>query len=146
MTKGAKKDHKQSRKDQKDVHGSGTRDTLLGFIVNMVDHFDLSVPVTFTTPAGMMTGTLIGRREYLRQLSESLANAGPIGESLSEFTQPEEAPSADSFDAESMPNLMHVSNASVLFANSISPTHGILLRQKVEDVSGWALGRLSRGR
>jgi hypothetical protein len=128
------------------------RDWFLALLVDHVNEHDGAIPITLTVDGLVISGTLVGVREYLRRSAEDLAEVFPSrSESIIEsFTEAGEE-SVDAVrkhkervragEAElETPHYVHLRNAH--YVTGSAGAHGpVLWRGRLDDVSGFSLGK-----
>lgn len=123
------------------VNGSGVEvDWVLQGLVRLVNG-GVSFGVTITTPAGIVTGDLIGGKAYFQKMNELVAGThlAPLTDLFDSYSQvysvgDEEVPP---------PQFIHLANARHMQGTAFVPTQGTLWRGKISDVVGFSLGTLS---
>lgn len=122
------------------------------FLQTLVEYSNhgLSVGLTLTTGAGLISGTLIGGAEYLDMQKTDMA--GVFGNDLDRQTFNDIAdewkeryirPLPDKGEALA-PVFIHLKNAQLLDGNHLVPTtRGVLWRGKLDSVIGFNIGSIS---
>ena len=121
---------------------SGRRvDWFLQQLVSMANgEPSLEIGVTLTTPAGLISGTIISARKYFKEFGELFAaGTGGSSELANMFAAQGEQPA----DGEVAFQFLHLKNAVQLSAAGTVPTHeGTLWRGKIADVAGFSIGAI----
>lgn len=130
------------------------RDWFLALLVDHVNEHDGAIPITLTVDGLVITGTLVGVREYLRRSAEDLADVFPSRsksiiqsftkageESVDAVRKHKEQVRAGKTELEA-PHYVHLRDARYLTGqrNTHSP---VLWRGRLDDVSGFSLGETS---
>lgn len=129
-------------------------DWVLEMLIKLVNGIPpLSVSITLQIDGGVLTGTLIGFREYFVELGKvwnTMLGGGEPGEGISktfakyaedEFTKYKNRTLADQHH-----NYVHLKDARLVFGHQMSPPYpqkGFLWRGKLKDVNGFAIGALA---
>lgn len=128
-------------------------DWLLALLVDHLNEHGGEIPITLTTPGGVLTGTLIGVREYLKRYGTDLASVFPSRanaildtfdaageESANSVRRHKEKVRAGETEFES-PRYLHLRDAQYLTGNLHSTARDtVLWRGRLVDVSGFSLG------
>jgi hypothetical protein len=126
-----------------------TEDWLLQDLVRLANRYDgFSVGVTITTRGGVITGSLIGVREYFREygrLWAQVMGGGELGDQIAaQWAKRGEDDMAEVINYETHHyNYVHIKDARIVAGTSIVPTAGgFLWRGRIAEASGFALGSL----
>lgn len=107
----------------------------------------ISLPVTLTTAAGLVTGSVIGGAEYFDLLRESMLRA--FDEGSAQFVNKwidsyKEIYATPRTEDSPSPTYIHLKNSRVLLGDRFVPTSdGVLWRGKIESIIGFSFGSLS---
>ena len=142
-------------------------DFLLADLVSlMANKADSQMGITLMVKGAIMTGTLVGEREYLRRINEMFKRmareslAKPTKEDLASIDEsfgfdemvedsypPEDAPEDENADADAAPiRHLHLKDPVIIYPGStLSFMESALpiLRIRLAAVDGWMLGRIS---
>jgi hypothetical protein len=121
-------------------------DWLLDLLASMANSGDFSVAVTLWTPAGIVSGDLIGSGVWIRELRAQIRAAGDDeGQRFADDLQSVEDHIARSaLEAQSSPeplSFVHLRHAVTVLPGGESFSHG-LWRGRFVDVTGWTLGKI----
>ncbi len=126
------------------VRSLGT-DWLLDLLTSMANAGDFTVAITLWTPAGIVSGDLIGSPVWVRELRESIRAAGDADAQhfADDLQSVEDHIALSAAQAEKNPeplSFLHLRNASTVVPGGEVFTHG-LWRGRSVAVTGWTLGR-----
>lgn len=121
-------------------------DWLLDLLTSMANGGGFSVAVTLWTPAGIVSGDLIGSPDWIAALREQVRATGDpqaqhFADDLASVEQHIVAGAAAARDNPEPLSFVHLSDATTLLPNGQSFRHG-LWRGRFVDVTGWTLGKL----
>jgi hypothetical protein len=120
-------------------------DWLLDLLTGMANAGDFSVSVTLWTPAGIVSGDLIGSPVWIRELRAGI-RAGGDDEAqhfADDLQSVEDHIAHSTAEAEHAPeplSFLHLRNATTLMPSGETFSHG-LWRGRFVDVTGWTLGK-----
>ncbi len=122
-------------------------DNLLGIFVSMCNKFDaVSFGITLNVQGQIIVGEIIGRTEYLKELSESFRSANngqsdlgkTIGDSFEYALEGLQKEKSEEDQEEPEPNFIHLKNVQFHPLNMSAP----VWRGKLSSVDGFILGKL----
>lgn len=122
-------------------------DWLLQNIVLLSKH-GVSIPVTVTTAAGLVTGDLINGARYMERLKELLTSGnqsdirdtiGEVVDVWAEAYKPAEGEVSEKISTQ----FIHLDNAKLITGSATIPSNGMLWRAKLKDIIGFCPGQLS---
>lgn len=122
------------------------KDWLLQSFVDVVNNNSGStIGITLTTHGFLISGDLIGGKEYFDELGRLLGNISEAKVHDHYKKMGEEIYSEENQKNESGPSLLHLKNAKFYNATgeSIPSNSGTLWRGKISEISGFTLGKLS---
>lgn len=128
-------------------------DWLLALIVDHLNENGGEIPITLTTPGGVVSGTLIGVKEYLKRTGSDLADVFPSRsdailetfdaaskESVDSVRRHKEQVRAGETEFEA-PHFLHLRDAHYLTGHPRSTSRPPMLwRGRLDGVSGFSLG------
>lgn len=120
-------------------------DWLLELLTSMADAGDFRVAVTLWTPAGIVTGDLVGAPVWIRELRAQVRRGGSpeahaFADDLGSVEDAIGAQAAASAASAEPLSFLHLVDAMTLFPAGDTFAHG-LWRGRFVDVAGWTLGR-----
>lgn len=106
--------------------------------------------ITLTVGGAIVTGTLIGVRQYFDLFAANYA-AGLKLEPEHNFHKLLRAPlenldRQDEKYPDKLPNYIHLQDAKYYMSNGFVPADGLLWRGKLDTVDGWSLGQWQPGK
>ena len=120
-------------------------DWLLDLLASMANAGDFTVALTLWTPAGIVSGDLIGAPVWIRELRQQVreSGAGQAAVFAGDLESVEQHIVATSSQASTEPlSFLHLRHATTLMATGETFAHG-LWRGRFVDVSGWTFGRVA---
>ena len=133
-----------------DVQGLSA-DYFLQRLVSMVNGGSISIPITLHVEGQIISGQLIGGRQYFNEWAEAFAAGSSTDEndrkelrtlvaSFGDVYKPEEIEKA-----QTEPQFIHIRNARVYHSagKPVPANEGVLWRGRINAVSGFNLGALS---
>jgi hypothetical protein len=120
-------------------------DWLLDLLTSMANAGEFTVALTLWTPAGIVSGDLIGSPVWIRELRASIRAGGDAQAQhfADDLESVEDHIASGAAQAEQHPeplSYLHLRNASTVIPGGEVFTHG-LWRGRFVDVTGWTLGR-----
>ncbi|SDH03469.1 hypothetical protein SAMN05216588_102199 [Pseudomonas flavescens] len=102
----------------------------------------IEMGITISTPAGMITGTLISAQNYFREFGQIMADSLNTPDLVETYAQFGEAGG----NTDQLPyQFVHLRNAFSVSASGTVPTNGgVLWRGKIAEVAGFSIGAMSR--
>lgn len=124
---------------------SADTDWLLELLTSMADAGDFRVAVTLWTPAGVVTGDLVGAPIWIRELRAQVRRGGTaeahhFADDLSSVEAAIDNQAATTATGAEPMTFLHLIGAVTLFPAGEAFAHG-LWRGRFADVTGWTLGR-----
>jgi len=121
-------------------------DWLLDLLASMANGGSFSVAITLWTPAGIVSGDLIGSPEWIRDLRAQIRSTGDEQAQLfaDDLESVELHITQSAAAAEQAPeplSFVHLRNATTLMPSGETFSHG-LWRGRFVDVTGWTLGKV----
>jgi hypothetical protein len=128
--------------------GPGDTDAILQFFVVMADTTGMNTGVTLNVGGLIISGTLVGMKEYFDSLVAGLRTARGnaminevLGERFNKFAEKaSEIMTAPYKDLWKEPEYIHLKNARWYTPGGAIPTKGILWRGRLGAVDGFSLG------
>ena len=120
-------------------------DWLLDLLTSMANAGDFTVAITLWTPAGIVSGDLIGSPVWIRELRASIrvdgdAQAAHFADDLQSVEDHIVVGAAQAEQEPEPLSYLHLRNASTVVPGGELFTHG-LWRGRFVDITGWTLGR-----
>jgi len=136
------------------------RDWLLETLVNLANQFELGIPITLIVQGAVITGQLIGVKQYFteygsvlgqgfRGLSEEIAASvqrifTDTGDQSLVSLRDRNQQDTEESEPES-PTYIHLKDTKFVFGSSLTPEgNGVLWRGRISEVVGFSLGTLER--
>jgi len=131
-------------------HSAPDNDWFLALLVDHVNEHGGSIPLTVTVGGSVVSGTLIGVREYYERTADDLANVFPSrAESITAALQDAGEQSVDSVRKHKeqvragetqleTPHFLHLRDVRYLSAGTRTQT--TLWRARIHDIAGFSLG------
>jgi hypothetical protein len=121
-------------------------DWLLDLLTSMANSGDFSVAITLWTPAGILSGDLIGSSVWITELRAQIRAADdPEGMRFADDLQSvQDHIVRGAVEAERSPeplSYLHLRNATTLMPSGETFSHG-LWRGRFVDITGWTLGKV----
>ena len=121
-------------------------DWLLDLLTSMANAGDFTVAVTLWTPAGIVSGDLVGSPVWIRELRAGIRSSGDeeAGHFADDLQSVEDHITHSAATAEQDPqplSLLHLRNATTVLPSGERFEHG-LWRGRFVDVTGWTLGKV----
>ncbi|HWG92755.1 MAG TPA: hypothetical protein VNU66_00825 [Mycobacteriales bacterium] len=119
-------------------------DWLLDLLTSTANAGDFTVAVTLWTPAGIVSGDLVGAPVWIRLLREQVrtSGAGQAAVFAGDLEQVEQHILRTTADPGTEPlSFLHLADARTLLPSGEVFEHG-LWRGRFVDVAGWTLGRV----
>jgi hypothetical protein len=121
-------------------------DWLLDLLASMANAGDFTVAITLWTPAGIISGDLIGSPVWIRELRAQIRAADdPEGMRFADDLQSvQDHITRSAVEAERSPeplSFVHLRNAVTVMPSGETFSHG-LWRGRFVDVTGWTLGKV----
>lgn len=138
--------------DDKTIYSTGNappKDWFLQFLVKLANKNRFELDVTLTVGGLLISGTLVGARQYFDDLSEyfaSLFTKGPNSEVIKETFKKigDQCTCISPSEQTETPSYIHLKNAIFSDAHGklISGDAGILWRGRISEVQGFTPGKL----
>ena len=121
-------------------------DWLLDLLTSMANAGDFTVAITLWTPAGIVSGDLIGSPVWIRELRAGIRAGGDAQAAhfADDLQSVEDHITLSAATAEQDPQplaLLHLRNATTVLPSGERFEHG-LWRGRFVDVTGWTLGKV----
>jgi hypothetical protein len=121
-------------------------DWLLDLLTSMANAGDFTVAITLWTPAGIVSGDLIGSPVWIRELRASVRTGGDAEAAhfADDLQSVEDHITLSAATAEQAPqplSLLHLRDATTVLPSGERFEHG-LWRGRFVDVTGWTLGKV----
>jgi hypothetical protein len=120
-------------------------DWLLDLLTSMANAGDFSVAVTLWTPAGIVSGDLIGSPVWIRELRAQVRSGGEESQHFADDLQSvQDHITRSAVEAERNPeplSFVHLRDAVTLLPSGATFPHG-LWRGRFVDITGWTLGKI----
>ena len=121
-------------------------DWLLDLLTSMANAGEFTVAVTLWTPAGIVSGDLVGSPVWIRELRASIraggdAEAQHFADDLQSVEDHIILSAATAEDDPQPLSLLHLRNATTVLPSGERFEHG-LWRGRFVDVTGWTLGKV----
>ncbi len=121
-------------------------DWLLDLLASMADAGEFTVAVTLWTPAGIVSGDLVGAPVWIRELRQQVRDSGApqaavFAGDLESIQVHIDATAARAETAPQPLSFVHLRNAVTLMSSGETFQHG-LWRGRFVDVTGWTFGRV----
>jgi hypothetical protein len=125
---------------------SADTDWLLDLLTSMANAGDFTVAITLWTPAGIVSGDLIGSPVWIAELRKQVRSSGAPQAAVfaGDLSSVETHIVHSAAQAEITPqplSFLHLRNAVTLMPSGETFEHG-LWRGRFVDVTGWTLGRV----
>jgi hypothetical protein len=121
-------------------------DWLLDLLTSMANAGDFTVAVTLWTPAGIVSGDLVGSPAWIRELRAGVRASGDVDAQrfADDLQSVEDHITRGAVQAQQSPeplSYLHLRNATTLLPGGETFRHG-LWRGRFVDVTGWTLGKV----
>ena len=119
-------------------------DWLLDLLASMANAGEFTVAITLWTPAGVVSGDLVGATTWIRELREQIRSSGAPQAAVfaADLESVEQHIAAGANPAVPEPlSFLHLRGATTLLATG-ETFHHDLWRGRFVDVTGWTLGRI----
>lgn len=130
-----------------------TADGMLEVLVAVVNNTKSEMSMTLSIPGGVITGLLIGYREWLSRIEARIARDSPNAAGMFDAwaEQDDETQWGDELEdsdvPRTMPNFVHLADANYVEWSGLIPnedSEGLMWRGRLSEVSGWSLGSFKR--
>jgi hypothetical protein len=122
-------------------------DWQLQSLVNMVNQHEIEIGITLILGGTVITGTLIGGRQYFETFSANFAGAWPVDDEEKErlreaLSAPAKMYASGEVDPAG-PSFIHLGGATVRTPGGILFGDGALWRGRLSEISGFVLGKVA---
>lgn len=124
------------------------RDFLLQHLVTIANNTGLSMGVTLIVGGGIISGQLIGGKEYFELLKASMlsstSNVEGVGEAFGQIFEEYSKIYTAPPEEKNLPTFIHLKQAMIFSPGQTPiPSNGLLWRGRIASVAGFSLGSFS---